>query len=78
MDTLYKCINGFTVEKYDDYGFAIDGEYLEIEEGSIWSTDGDNCRVIDGEIRLISTKENVWEWLEISKETLKENFELLV
>lgn len=72
---MYKCIKGFSIEKCDENGSTLDGEYATIEEGSIWELPEDeNYRFIGGEIRLESDK---YGWLEISKETLEENFEIL-
>ena len=70
---MYKCIKGFSLEKYDEDGFTVDGEYMVVNEGSIWHIPGDkNYRLIDGDIRL-ENDEDVW--IEISNETLAESFE---
>lgn len=72
---MYKCIKGFCLEICDDDGFTIDGEYTSVEKGSLWVLPEDeNYRLIGGEVRLES---NEFGWLEISKETLEENFELI-
>ncbi|WP_244833388.1 hypothetical protein [Clostridium sp. BJN0001] len=67
-----KCIKGFALEKCDDNGFTIENEYFTVEDNSIWNIENNEDRFIGGEIRL--TNDN-GEWLEISKETLKEHFE---
>lgn len=54
---MYKCIKGFALEKCDDNGFTIEGEYTVIEEGSIWNIpENEDYRLIDGEIRLEEDK----------------------
>ncbi|HCL4455131.1 TPA: hypothetical protein N2D10_003158 [Clostridium botulinum] len=71
-DKQYKCIKGFSVEKCDDDGFTIEGEYTIIEEGSIWNIPEDEkYRLIGGEVRLESDE---FGWIEMSKETLNECF----
>lgn len=35
-DSVYKCIRGFKLEKWDDDEHVIDGEYIDVKEGSIW------------------------------------------
>lgn len=73
---MYKCIKEFTLEKCDDDGFTIEGEYTTIEEGSIWNVPEDeNYRLIGGEIRLEEDKPDEINWIEITEETLKEHFE---
>ena len=73
---MYKCIKGFTLEKCDDDGFTIEGEYIEIEEGSIWDIPEDeNYRFIGGEVRLENKdSNNCFSWIEITKEHLLEHF----
>ena len=69
---MYKCIKGFSLERYDDDGFEVEGEYLTVEENSIWNVPEDtDCRFIGGEIRL---ENGDMGWLEISKDTLEEYF----
>lgn len=75
LDKTYRCIKGFSIEKCDDDGFTLENEYMVVEECSIWHIpDEDNYRFIGGEIRLESDD---LEWLEISKDTLKERFVLI-
>lgn len=74
MMSKVKCIKSFSVEKYDGDGFFIENSEMIIEDGSIWEIEEGTSRIIGGEISLISDK---LEWLEISKETLKENFKVI-
>ncbi|ABR46629.1 hypothetical protein Amet_4381 [Alkaliphilus metalliredigens QYMF] len=67
-----KCIKGFSLEMSDDNGFTIENEYTAIEEGTIWNIQKDSFRVVGGEIRLTNDELG---WLELSQETLEENFE---
>ncbi len=72
LDKVYKCNEGFALEVCDGDGFTVEDEYLNIDENSLWFYPEDkDYRLIGGEIRL----ENVdREWIEITKETLKEHF----
>lgn len=55
-----------------DNGFTLEGEYITIDEGSIWQVPEDkDYRFIAGDIRLENEDDT---WLEIAKETLKEHF----
>ena len=73
---MYKCIKGFSLEKCDDDGFTIEGEYETVEEGSIWNIPKDEgYRFIGGEIRLES--DNL-SWIEIAKEHLEKCFEEVI
>ncbi len=67
-----KCIKEFSVNKYDDNGWVIENEYVDIKENSIWEADSDNSRIIGGDIRLQS--EDYYNWLEISEETFTGHF----
>lgn len=69
-----KCVKGFFIDKCDDDGCSIENEYIDIKEGVIFEVQEDNFRFIGGEIRL--ENENL-EWIEISKETLKNHFEVI-
>lgn len=60
----------------DGDGFTIENEYELIKEGSIWNIDEDKWRCIGGEVRLLNKEEPLW-WMEISKETFEEHFELI-
>ena len=72
LDKVYKCVEGFLIERCDDDGCTIENTYEEIKSGSIWFTpEGDkNYRFVGGEIRLES--EN--QWIEITKEHLERYF----
>ncbi len=68
----YKCIKEFYLEQVDDDGFPIENEYYDVPEGSIWNTpENKDYRFIGGQIRLESDDLG---WIEISKETFKNNF----
>ena len=70
---MYK---GFSLELYDDNGFIIENEYTDINRGSIWYIPEDeDYRLIDGEVRLENEE---MDWIEITKETFKNNFELMI
>lgn len=72
---MYKCTKGFSLEMCDDDGFIIDNKYLDIEKDSVWCVPEDeDFRVIGGEIRLTDSEGC---WIEISKETLEEHFEII-
>lgn len=72
---MYKCIKGFLIELYDDNGFTIENEYMDINEDTIWYIPEDeDYRLIDGEVRL---ENDEMDWIEITKETFKNNFELI-
>lgn len=72
---MYKCIKEFSLELYDDNGFIIENEYVDINEGTIWYIPEDeDYRLIDGEVRL---ENEAMDWIEITKETFKNNFELV-
>ena len=73
---MYKCIKGFSLKLYDDNGFIVENEYMNINKGSIWYIPEDeDYRLIDGEVRLENEK---MDWIEITKETFKNNFELMI
>jgi len=72
---MYKCIRGFSIEKYDDNGFSIEGEDINIKENSIWNIPiNKNYRFIGGEVRL---ENNEYGWIELSKEHLDEYFKII-
>ena len=73
---MYKCIKEFSLELYDDNGFIIENEYIDINKGTIWYIPEDeDYRLIDGEVRLENEE---MDWIEITKETFKNNFELMI
>ena len=73
---MYKCIKGFSLKLYDDNGFIVENEYMNINKGSIWYIPEDeDYRLIDGEVRLENEE---MDWIEITKETFKNNFEPMI
>ncbi len=72
----YKCIKSFLVDKVDDEGFW-EEQSIEIKENSVWEADESNFRCIGADIRLIEDVEGHFNWLEITKERLENNFELI-
>lgn len=72
---LYRCINSFTVDLYDNIGMMTGG-YVEVGRGSIWERDDDEeANVIGGEVHLDNPE--TMEWLEIPEKDLEEYFEPL-
>lgn len=73
-----KCVKEFFIDKYDDDGRSIANEYIDIEEGSIFEIEND-FRFIGGEIRLLALDTDTpFRWLEITKQTFEEHFEIIV
>lgn len=73
---MYKCIKGFSLEKCDDNGFTIEGEYEDIEKDSLWHIPKDeDYRFLGGEIRLENDES---AWIEIAKESLEKCFMRMV
>lgn len=71
----YKCIYGFSLEMCDDDGFTIPGEYITVEEGSLWIIPEDkDYRFIGGEIRLECVKADEAGWIEIPKDMFETYF----
>lgn len=73
IKVLYRCINSFTVDLYDNIGMMTGG-YVEVGRGSIWECD-DETNVIGGEVHLDNPE--TMEWLEITEKDLEEYFEAL-
>uniref|UniRef100_A0AAU8AZC7 Uncharacterized protein n=1 Tax=Dulem virus 35 TaxID=3145753 RepID=A0AAU8AZC7_9CAUD len=72
----YKCIKELCIPKCDGDGFEIPNEYGYVEIGSIWEEN--NSLVYGGEVHLERvTGKGEFEWIEISRETLSEAFEIL-
>lgn len=69
---ILKCIKSFSVEKYDEDGFRIDGEYQEVEQDSEWFVG--TSTIISGEIHLDSANDNSYLWIEIPNKLLDEYF----
>lgn len=72
----YKCIKSFFVDKVDDEGFW-EEQSIEIKENSVWEVDESDFRCIGADIRLMEDAEGSFNWLEIPKERLENNFELI-
>ena len=68
----YICIEGFTVEMFDDDGFTMD-RYMDIEAGEVYSTDDSGFHMVGGNdtIRLESIS---GKWIELSPETVSRYF----
>lgn len=64
----YRCIKGFCIDCCDGDGFRVD-ETFDVEEGTVYEETTEN--IIGGDVHL-ETENN---WIEISKEHLKEYFE---
>lgn len=73
----YRCLKELCIQKYDGDGFIIENEYGFVEVGSEWQQDT-RTNIIDGEIHLdrISGLRD-FDWIEISRKTLTEAFEVI-
>lgn len=69
VEKTYKCIKGFSVNKYDDAECLIEDERFKVPTNSLWYFEEDSYSAND--IRL----ESELGWLDISLEVLKERFE---
>jgi len=74
MNNKYKCVKPFSVQNYDDNGFSIDNSYTNIDKDSVWEQDTSEFRMV-GAYDTIRLENEKGEWLEITKESLSENFE---
>lgn len=76
--TLYICKKGFMLDLVDDDG-GFTEESMEVEEGSLWERSENPYRFVgaDDTVRLNGLKEMKGTWMEITEETLAENFEPL-
>ena len=73
----YKCIKEIRLPKCDGDGFEIPDVYSLVKAGSIWERN-DRVNFIDGEIHLDSLDDDSdFDWIEISSETLREDFVLI-
>jgi hypothetical protein len=72
-----KCIKTFLIEQCDDDGFLVENSDMFIYEGSEWNVEEDTFRVIGGEIRLTSAKEDDCTWLELPKANFDKCFEII-
>lgn len=77
MGKRYKCKQTFYVDKYDDDGFLIENDTIVIEEGEIYELNESGNMIIgdSDHVHLDATDDALW--LEITKETLEECFDLL-
>lgn len=73
----FKCKKSFCVDKYDDDGFLIENESAVIEEGKIYELDASGHMMIGGKDLVHLDAVDDGSWLEITKGTLEEYFELL-
>lgn len=69
----YRCVNEFYIEIYDDDWMPTE-EYKKIPSGSIWELD-EHTNNIGGEVHLDNDEMG---WIEISRDTLEECFEVIV
>lgn len=77
MIKKYKCKKNFCIETCDDDGFST-GEYDTVQKDTIWQEDpNDMYRICGGPetARLESIDPQNLDWLEITKEHLKNYFE---
>ena len=73
----FKCKKPFCVDKYDDDGFCIENETIVIEEGKLYEVNKSGYMMIGGKDHVHLDAVDDGSWLEITKDTLKECFELL-
>lgn len=73
----YKCKKSFCVDKYDDDGFLIENSSIAIEEGKVYELNESGHMMIGGKGHVHLDNADDGSWLEITKGTLKECFELL-
>ena len=72
----YKCIKAFSVDKYDEDGFYMEGKSYYIRKGSIWEmpSEEDRYNILDGEIELQKASGN-GDYIVITKKDLEQYFE---
>lgn len=74
----YECIKPLKLQKFDDNGASIDGEFSTIKVGTGWYVDEDcqyNMVASNDAYRLIQiTNDNHGQWIEIYEDTLEEHF----
>ena len=73
----YKCKKSFCVDKYDDDGFLIEDSTVVIEKGKVYELNESDYMMIGGRDHVHIDAVDDGSWLEITKGTLKECFELL-
>lgn len=70
-DRVYECKKEFELSEWDDDNNCFSDHIMTIEKGSVWDCTGSGY-IIDGEVHLENP--DTGDWIEISKETLKEHF----
>lgn len=73
----YKCKKSFFVDKYDDDGLLIENATMVIKEGKVYELNESDHMIIGGRDHVHLDAVDDGSWLEITKGTLKECFELL-
>ena len=74
----YRCVKDLYLDKYDEDGFYMDGEYVIIPIGSIWTINQCGYRLVGGQdtihLELETNDKEKFQWIEILESTLKEHF----
>ncbi len=73
----FKCKKPFCVDKYDNDGFLVENATIVIEEGKVYEADESGYMMIGGKDHVHLDAVDDGSWLEITKGTLEEYFELL-
>lgn len=73
----YKCKKSFCVDKYDEDGFLIENSSIIIEEGKIYELDESGYMMVGGKDHVHLDAIDDYSWLEITKDYLEKNFELM-
>ena len=72
----YRCIKPLILQMHDDDGFALDREEGLVPINSVWYES--DMSIISGEIHLECQRGcDDFGWIEISRETLSECFEIV-
>ena len=66
----YICTEDFSLQMYDEDGFIMEGELLEVHKGDIFSLNESNFRVLGTDVRI----ENETTWLELTAADLARYF----
>ena len=73
---VYRCINSFELPLVDDDGYSTE-ENSPVGCNTLWKLEEESAYTLTGaEIRLISLDKAGFDWIEISKDRLKSNFEI--
>lgn len=76
----YICTQDLYLDNYDADGFLIENSYVRIPKGSVWEKDAESYKFIGGKDSIHldrvwkSKKAKTHQWIEITKEHLKEYF----